>query len=143
MPAPTFSQREGYHQLPSQLQLEEAPNEFRGAIAYSLSKELEKYSYISGGLDKSWSPVAKEIQIQLYGIRPSQVIVSRGDFYFFLENKIYTSKFNELFDLLEFLLSHKKVSQLFKLSIIQAFKEYRLAYRVIGEGRIGAVGTEL
>lgn len=133
----TFSQTHGYAPLPIALQLEELPNYARTQVWNVLYDHLHATRDRSGGfvhLGGHWLQVAYAIHTKYFG-KPADDWSSsfHGDSSPIKEIKdhILSSPFNEVFDLVQFIMRHQACPPFFATEMRHTFKRCQLAYMVV------------
>lgn len=139
-----FSQRTGLEPVPPQLELGDASGELRNLIDYALSLEIDRESYApytSAIFKDEWKRVAMDIHVRFF--RSTIDKFKHGSY----ENEqsykrfIWAADIGKLFDFVEFLVRHPKVSAELKREIAEAFVTARAAYRVFDNKFVAAIGT--
>ena len=131
----TFSQAQGYEPLPQPLALEEVSYEARIRL-WSTLYEYAAYNSVRGELHPPWSEIFKAAHINLLGRTldfyiPEISIISQiyktlimGE----KEQNYQGVPFNQLFDILQYVMRHHKCPMDFILEVSAIFKECMLAY---------------
>ena len=130
----SFSVAQGYVELPMQLKLEELTNEARIAIWNSLYQPVID-SFADSLTRREWASIIRSVYGEHFGLpldrlsRSSQEATGRV-----LQGPIHTciidAPFNEVFDLLTFVMRKPECPHLFITSVSQVFQDHLLAYRL-------------
>jgi hypothetical protein len=129
--------------IPPQLKVGEVSPELRLYFDYAISKEIGRNTslHTSDRLNNNWTEVASDLHvfffkkpIRSFDKRRSSVSESLG-------NAILQLSIGNLFDLVEFFVTHSGCTTLFKHELERAFIDARAAYRLF-DGQIIAIGTE-
>ncbi len=128
----TFSQANGYVELPKPLKLEELSSEARNqlwSLLYTYVKEDSRF-LTSRYVDGAWKSILESIHLLLFNSPTDQYSPSFEDFcrqY----NKIFMyDSFNKIFDVLQHIMQHKQCPPSFTKDIMEIFSRCQLAYVV-------------
>ena len=138
----SFSQRNGFSEIPPQLELGEVSQKQRLLFLYAVHTEIKQNRRQGHSLylNERWSKLALDIHVRIYGLSPL-VFSSRIDTVSkSLEAALRSFGIGELFDLVEFILRHEKSSFHLCRELASVFEETKSAYRVV-DGKIIALGT--
>ena len=123
----SFSQAQGYEEIPGPLQLEELPEAARTRIWNVLFAHLKESSNL-GMLRIDWKDILRAVHVGFHGLALDEW---RSDFWPAckeLREYIETRPFNKVFDLFQFVLRHPGCPPEFISEMQQMFAECRLAY---------------
>ena len=130
----TFSQAQGYEELPGPLKLEELPSEARTHIwnAFYTSviatvKYAEGYGSVVAG---AWADILRAKHIQHDILRVDEWDDLFEDHRASLYHSIEALPFNKVFDLIQFVLRHPKCPPSFIVEMKLVFANARLAYTI-------------
>ena len=132
----SFSQRNNYEALPTQLKLDELPNKTRYQIADLCSKIIMDNSYFDATLSaicwlqNEFEPYMKHIWIEIFENRPSEFPTNTETWQKRLEVFFEQSEPNKIFDLLELICSWPPFEKL-RSSLDSILKSHRTAYSFI------------
>ena len=130
----SFSQAHGYEQIPGLLKLEVLSREARTRIWNVLYKHIERdriyhpeYSWLRG----NWATVMRDLHADFHG-RP----IEKWQSYFDrntseLQDQILRERFNHVFDLVTYVMRHKKTPKSFVADMHREFEKARLAYTIV------------
>ena len=131
----TFSQREGYRELPAPLQLEHLPPAARTLIWNVLYEHLSEARHTDSVVEvdivgQPWQSVLYALYV-LHDVQPLDEWTAdfarwRHD----LRGRVERLPFNEVFDLIEFIMRQRKCPPSFVSLMSSMFKTCRLAYRI-------------
>lgn len=130
----SFSQAHGYEQIPELLKLEELSIEARTRLWNVLYKHLDSdkmYHPEYYWLDGNWAEVMRDLHADFHG-RP----IEKWQSYFDrisseLQNQIMRERFNHVFDLVTYVMRHKKTPKSFVADMHREFEKARLAYTIV------------
>ena len=131
----TFSQAQGYEELPKPLKLEQLPEQARTLIWNVVYLSLEQHVHHSDYgqyIDGPWFDILYD---HWYGTRP--IDQWTGDFHVHVENirdVIQTAPFNEVFDFIHVVLRHPKCPPGLTSAMKRTFAVSRLAYIIDDAG---------
>ena len=133
----SFSQAEGYEELPNTLKLEELPREARVHIWNVFYLHLENSADFVPMIGESYYTLAQEWQsiISEFYLWHDNVPLDELEIRYDLvcedlKEKVYRLPFNQVFDLIQFVIRQPECSDEFSESIGQAFERCRLAYTI-------------
>lgn len=131
---PTFSQREGYEDVPGPLQLEQLPSAVRTTVWNVLYVELNRTRRVGtfgrdfvGGV---WEIIlsAKHIAFDLLPLDEwNDNFVDRCAE---LKVRIMEDSFNRVFDLIQFIMRHSECPHEFTTEVSSVFRHFQLAYTI-------------
>ena len=133
----SFSQAEGYEELPKTLKLEELPREARVHIWNVFYFHLENSADFVPMAEESYYFLAQEWQnimrqfylwhgnVPLDELEINYELVCKD-----LKERVYDLSFNRVFDLIQFVIRQPECTDAFSESIGQAFEHCRLAYTI-------------
>ena len=126
----TFSQAQGYEELPGRLRLEELPHEARvhiwNAFYLSLKKSLNRRRQVVG----TWAAILASKHL-FHDIRPADELSPEfGAICKELRDCIYTLPLNGVFDLIQFVLRRPSCPPEFSATMKRVFSRSRLAYTI-------------
>ena len=127
----TFSQAQGYEELPRQLALEEMNQEARIRLWNLLFDSAWVISDFAIFVRGDWRQILAEVHIRFF-IRPVDEFTpdSMATVEFYKTAILYDLTFNKLFDLVQLLLRHPKCPTVFIRDVADVFSQCRLAYVV-------------
>ena len=126
----TFSQREGYEEVPRPLQLEELPARARTKIwdvFYELSL-LTKDPFLEIDV---WLEIMEDVHREHDGKPLDEWVGLRDELRDDLKHRVGQDRFNHVFDLIEFIIGHKYCPSEFTTKMSMVFKSCRLAYAIV------------
>lgn len=134
----TFSQANGYEEIPGPLKLGELPKEARTHIwnvFYGNLDSAKFYSYSMSAtiLRRPWDNIFKSVHINHDHQPIDDWINNFHDITSALRNRIETNDFNKVFDLLQFIMRQPGCPREFIESMKRVFKRFKLAY-IIDDG---------
>jgi hypothetical protein len=139
-----FSQRNGYAEVPPQLEFGEVSATLRRLLDYAISKEISRVArrgtmdtYFSAG----WNGLAQDFHVRFLELRASSYDNSPRDFSRSCQRICQSGSIESLFDAMEFFARHREASNELKSDLEDAFVEARAAYRLI-DAQVIAIGTE-
>ena len=127
----TFSQAQGYEELPSFLALEEVSGEARIKL-WNLLSVAAWYKYMSTRfMEGDWEPILGDISSDFFRIpidefKPNAPTTLE----LFKRSMLRDLPFNRLFDLLQMIMRHTECPMDFTLAVADIFRQSRLAYIV-------------
>ena len=129
----TFSQAQGYEEIPGPLKLEELPQEARTHIwnvfyvhLHGSSEDRSGVRWISG----VWDEILRTKHV-VHDHRPIEEWNKEfGHLHHELRSDIQTMPFNKVFDLIQFVLRHPKCPSGFTSTVKKAFAFCRLSYKI-------------
>ena len=129
----TFSQAQGYEEIPGPLKLEELPQDARTHIwnvfyvhLHGSSEDRSGVRWISG----VWDEILRTKHV-VHDHRPiDEWNKEFGHLHHELRSDIQTMPFNKVFDLIQFVLRHPKCPSGFTSTVKNAFAFCRLAYKI-------------
>lgn len=127
----SFSQRYGYEPLPQQLKLGELSREARTRFWNILYWYIKDTAYKVGSywkLQGVWADIMRSAHVFLFDDLLDEWEPSSRIFIESYKPFFHSSPFNEIFDLLEFLMRHRKCPPPFINDISAVFPEFHLAY---------------
>ena len=140
-PTLSFSQAQGYEQIPGPLKLEELPKEARTHIWNLFYTHLRESKYTPPGIH--WNPIYyvgapwKGILLEAHGNLLNQPIDEwRNEFSSVttqLRHSIETQKFHKVFDFIQYIMRYPKCPPDFIVRMKGIFVSCRLAYVIDGE----------
>ncbi|MEM1072987.1 MAG: hypothetical protein AAGI36_00930 [Pseudomonadota bacterium] len=138
-----FSERNGFAETPPQLQLGEVSDEFRRQIHYCVRLEMDEC--VQKGFDElyfayHWERVSKDIHVLFFKLPIENYNNNVASFRAGISALLSKGKFEIVFDFVEFLIRHPKISKVTKDELAIVFVQTRSAYRIVG-GQIVAIGT--
>ena len=130
----SFSQAQGYEDIPGVLRLEDLPDEARTRIWNTLYKHIEydvQYGSMSNWIDGDWGEILRDLHSDYHG-RP----LENWDSDFaqnvqHLRYEITQRKFNKVFDLVQYVLRHARCPTSFVEEMRHAFKKAGVAYLIV------------
>ncbi len=134
----TFSQANGYENIPGPLNLEELPIEARihiWNVFYENLNAAKFYSYSMSAtvLRSPWDNIFKSVHIN-HDHQPIDDLINKfHDITSELRNRIETNDFNKVFDLLQFIMRQPGCPREFIERMKGEFKRFKLAY-IIDDG---------
>ena len=131
----TFSQREGYEDVPRPLQLEQLPLEARTMIWNVLYEELLGARYVSplqrvefvAGV---WERILRDKHIFLDALPRDEWDNRFVDKCAELKGRIREDSFNRVFDLIQFIMTHPDCPHKFTTRVALVFRHFQLAYKI-------------
>ena len=131
----SFSQAEGYEEVPGPLQLGELPKGARTRIwnlfCVHLNKSMATAEFVDGSwISRGWDDILRAVHTDF---DESALDEWRADFWPVCKNlrkRIETRPFKEVFDLIQFVLRHPECSPAFIRQMQRTFEECRLAYKI-------------
>ena len=134
----TFSQVWSYEKLPGPLKPEEISQEARTRLWNNLYDEvrhsLTSFSYYASCITlPPWHDILHDLHAYFFNFELDRW---DNDFKVFVENYkdfIYTSEFNKIFDLLQYIMRHPECPPGFIDKVAETFNQYHLAYAVCKE----------
>lgn len=139
----TFSQRNGFAPLPSQLQLGELSAELRAllwAAAYKDFRVCVK-DYETRIVDGRWLEILRDHFVRVRHGMVDEFTRYASGHEAWLRGEFEHGSLPELFDLVEFLLRHREISERFRSEAARAFVDAKAAYRVFDGSTIVPVGN--
>lgn len=125
----TFSQANGYEELPEPLKLEDLPEDARTRIWNALYWFM-RYSVFGHSVDGDWHDILLEVHLNHYVLPLDQWDQSFEYHRSRLREAIKWSEFNEVFDLIQFVLRHAQCPEDLIDAMKRAFADSRLAYAI-------------
>jgi len=138
----SFSQRNGFSEIPTQLELGQVSEKQRLLFYYAIHKDLgrNRRPGAHSRLNDKWSNLALDVHVRIFGLSP-RVFSNRIDSTSSnIEAMLLSSEIGELFDLVEFILRHENSSYQLCRELSGVFEETKSAYRVV-DRKILALGT--
>lgn len=128
----TFSQREGYAELPAALDLEDLPPTARTRIWNVLYAHLEAARIVGNRfhIGRPWESILKSLHQEHHVQRLDDWSSAFSHLCDNLGARVEHLPFNEVFDLIEFIMRHDECPQSLILLMSAAFKDGRLAYTI-------------
>ena len=131
----TFSQAQGYEDLPGPLALEELGSDARRRLWDLLYLNVEGASPSVGGITYGirgdWAVVVIDLQREFLKRTVEQLTTSRSDFLSSYRRGILNDfEFNKVFDLLQFIMRHPSCPGEFTPAVKFIFEDCQLAYFV-------------
>ena len=132
----SFSQAQGYEEIPGPLKLEELPTEARTRIwnlfFIHLEKSMSTGEFLVGGpwVGGGWEHILRTTHADFHVLgldrwNPDFERVCKG-----LREYVETQPFNKVFDLIKFVLGHSQCPSAFIRQMKQTFETCRLAYTI-------------
>ncbi len=139
-----FSQRNGFEDIPPQLQIGEVSAELRRLLHYAVYTDL--IGNVRTGLRDialfgPWVSIIQDIFVRFLQQPIDECPTSIEVWQELLKSLISDADLPELFNFIEFLLRHRNCSASLKHNLQTAFSDSRAAYRVFDNDLICAVGT--
>ena len=135
----SFSQAQGYEEIPGPLKLEELPKEARTSIWNVFYSYLEKSSHLEGirsrirYIDNPWRNILRLVHV-FHDNRPIDEWSSKFHHVTSsLRHRIEKQAFHKVFDLIQFVMRHPECPSDFIKEMKQVFAHCRLAYVIEGE----------
>ena len=136
-----FSQRSGYEPVPEQLKLGQVSKDFRNLVHYAFDDMINRikrrgvhYSYLE-------KKIIKDCHVKFFKESIKSYCQKTSHWKQILDEYIMLAKFNKLFDLIEFFISHPECDEKLKFNLSQSFIDARMAYR-IKDDMVIAIGTD-
>ena len=130
----TFSQAQGYEEIPGPLKLEELPPEARTRIWNVFYSDLDQSSEtdIVGGrwVVGVWREILRAKHVRHDNLPLDEWSAEFRPICQRLRRDIETMPFNKVFDLLRFVVRHSKCPPIFVRMMMRVFTECRLAYKI-------------
>ena len=130
----TFSQAQGYEEIPGLLKLEELPREARTRIWNVFFQQLDesKESWSLGGvwIGGAWKEILQAKHVSHDNLPADEWTADFRPVCRSLREEIETLPFNKAFDLIQFILRHPRCPSGFVSRLEHVFTECRLAYRI-------------
>ena len=128
---PTFSQQQGYEPLPGPLQLREFPIEARTMIWNFLFELMESTRHaVYGSVDGVWKEILRAKHVH-FDYLPLDEWTNDFDAHCSeLKRRIRQDPFNEVFDLIQFMVRHPSCPSEFINGVSWVFRRFQLAYTV-------------
>ena len=131
----TFSQAQGYENLPRPLKFEELPKDARTRIwnvFYSFMTATSVYheDFGQSDLGDDWGKILYETQVDFDIVPLDKVSYDLDDNLDSIRKSINESTFNKVFDLIQFVLRHASCPTGFFVEMGDAFVSCRLAYTI-------------
>ena len=131
----SFSQAQGYEEIPGQLKLEELPKKARTRIWNLFFVHLEKSMGTDNVLGGSWIAGDWAQVFQAVHVKFDDRALDdwRTDFWPFCKNlrqRIESQPFNKVFDLIQFVLRHSRCPRGFVTEMRRTFVDSHLAYTI-------------
>ena len=138
----SFSQRNGFSEIPTQLELGEVSKKQRLLFHYAIHKEMERNRHprVLSHLNEKWSELALDVHVRIFGLSPRIFSDHIDSISSNIEAMLLSYEIGELFDLIEFILRHENSSFHLCRELSGVFDETKSAYRVV-DGKIIALGT--
>lgn len=129
----SFSQAQGYEEIPSPLRLEELPKEARTHIWNLFYLSLKKSSVVPRHsirltLGPPWKRVFEDMHASLDNLPLDEWDADFESFCIGLRTRIEAQPFNKVFDLIEFVVRHRQCPPRFVTAVGYVFQHCRLAY---------------
>ena len=125
----TFSQREGYEELPLPLQIGQLPDAVRIAIwnvLYAQMRESRRGAYI----DDPWETIFRDLYLNHDNRRLDWWLPEFTRLTTWMHDRLEGEKFNQVFDVLEFLMQHDCCPPQFIAGLSDVFRRFQLAYTI-------------
>jgi hypothetical protein len=139
-----FSQRNGYAEVPPQLEFGEVSATLRRLLDYAISKEIAREAR-SGTMHayfpSDWDGLAQDFHVRFLELPARSYENSPHDFSSSCHRICERGTIERLFDAVEFFARHRVASAELKSNLEGAFIEARAAYRLI-DHQVIAIGTE-
>ena len=129
----TFSQANGYEELPQALKIEEISNGARAklwSLLYDYVKSQSMTSLDGPVVSGSWRAILSFLHVMHYERPLDEFDNSMEEFIGGYKQEFMSGQFNKIFDLLLAIMRHPECPQEFIRLVSAAFKESRLAYVV-------------
>ena len=130
----TFSQAQGYEEIPGPLRLEALPRQARTHIwnvfYYHLDQSTETWAFDQRYISRIWEEILRAKHLFHDNLPLDEWSVNFGPIAQKLRGDIERMPFNKVFDLLQFVLRHPKCPRTFTGMMIHVFAECRLAYSI-------------
>lgn len=130
----SFSQAQGYEEMPGVLKLEELPDTARTRIWNVLYRYIDrdrKYHPEYSDLDGDWAEVMRDLHADYHG-RPLEKWTSYFDRNSDdLQNQIMRERFNRVFDLITCVMRHDRIPNGFVEDMQREFEKANLAYTIV------------
>lgn len=137
----SFSQAQGYEEIPEPLKLEELPKEARTTIWNVFYFHVDFFARKDRGdpyeppfVDETWGKVFKAVHVRLDKQPIDEWNNKFNHVTRLLRDRIETQPFNKVFDLIQFVMRHPECPSVFIKRMKQIFANCRLAY-VIDEAK--------
>lgn len=118
----TFSQREGYAPLPVPLELKELPTAARTAIWNALYTCMEEFGRRR---DNPWPTILQDLFAFYDGLLDEW---NYRDTWAWMRKRLASDPFNDVFDVIEFLMRHRRCPSEFISDLASVFRRFQLAY---------------
>lgn len=141
----TFSQAEGLAELPAPLALKEISSEVRAVLWKVIHDSITgdmKRSSMTTGLGRTWEVILKDKHVFFDHLMIDEFSTNAKLAMASLKTVIAHGAYNELFDLIQFILRHPATSTTFASHIATALKMGRAAYTVVDEDTIVPLASE-
>ena len=125
----TFSQAQGYEAVPGPLRLEELPREARTRIWNVFYRKLDATRHY-GSLGRPWLGLMSAVHASYYNRALDEWRPSFTDNVHLLRSSIENRPFNQVFDLIQFVLRLPQCPREFVSEMVQEFELSKLAYRI-------------
>ena len=126
----TFSQRQGYEEVPAPLRLEELPPIARVRIWNVLYAHLHATKNLSGYIDGPWESILR----RLWAWHDNRPLDDWTDSFAVwcdnLRRRVEYEEFNRVFDLIQFIMQDAKCPHTFLTTMSEAFASCQLAYKI-------------
>ena len=129
----SFSQAQGYEDLPSQLKLEELPEQARVHIWNVFYVHLEDAleSHVDGDYPtQEWATIMRHFYVWHDFVPLDELDIRYNVVLNDLKNRILRLPFNQVFDLIQFVMRHSECPDQFTILMKKVFKRCRLAYAI-------------
>ena len=129
----SFSQAEGYEELPKTLKLKELPREARvhiwNVFYLHLEDAVERH-YDINYLTQEWNNIMRHFYLWHDYVPLDELDVRYSVVLMDLKDRIYRLPFNKVFDLIQFVMRHSDCPDQFTNLMKKAFSRCRLAYTI-------------
>lgn len=128
----SFSQAQGYEEIPSPLKLEELPKEARVQIwnvfFVHLQRSVSRRTRYKFVVDLGWSDILRAVHADYHGSALDEWDPDFRQVCKELRGYVENRPFNKVFDLIQFVLRRRECHTSFSRQMQQKFEECRLAY---------------
>ena len=128
----TFSQAQGYEEIPGPLKLEEVPIEARNRIWSLFYRYLWRSTSTAGGfgtyIGGEWRDVFESVHTRLDNLPLDEWDADFQPFCKRVKRRIQEYPFRKVFDLIQFVLRHPQCPPQFVKDMRHTFRDCRLAY---------------
>ena len=129
----TFSQREGYVELPLPLQIEKLPGAVRIAIWNVLYAQMRESRRRVGKIiciDDPWETILRDLYLYHDNMRLDKWLPTFEQMTTWMQERLEGHRFNQVFDVVEFLMQHDCCPPQFITDLSGVFRRFQLAYTI-------------